>query len=103
MADIALNGLQRTGRIRWAPVERMWIGDADEITRALSDEGFEQCKREIVRDDRHGDAIGGLWQGLNARTGAVSSAIWIRQGSAALVVVQIDGRRVEPDGAFLAA
>jgi hypothetical protein len=97
MSEITLDALRKAGKITWAASERVWVGDPDDIVRALRDEGFEEYKREIAQSGRGYSSAGGLWQGLNTRTGAVGSAIWVRTGSAALVVVDIDGRRVEAE------
>jgi hypothetical protein len=35
-----------------------------------------------------------VWQGLDSRTGAVASAIWVHRGDDALVFIDIDGDRV---------
>jgi hypothetical protein len=43
----------------------------------LSNEGFEACKREQTTSRRDRRPAGGLWQGVNPRTGSVASAIWV--------------------------
>ena len=42
---------------------------------------------------RSGEAVGGLWQALNLRTGAVACAIWVNRDDPhrALVFVHVGG------------
>ena len=85
--------LRSEGRIAWAPRERAWVGRPDEIVRALASDGFEEYKHEVVRTRRDREPTAGLWQGLNNRTGAVGSAVWVRHApdDRAIVFVDIDG------------
>lgn len=85
--------LRTEGRIAWAPGERAWLGRPEEIVRALASDGFEEYKHEVVSSRRDRAPMAGLWQGLNNRTGAVGSAVWVRQASddRAIVFVDIDG------------
>lgn len=88
-----LDRLRSEGRIAWAPRERAWVGHPADIVRALASDGFEEYKHEIVRTRRDREPTAGLWQGLNNRTGAVGSAVWVRQAAdeSAIVFVDIDG------------
>ncbi len=85
--------LRSEGRVEWAPQERAWVGRPDDTVRALASDGFEEYKHEIVRSRRDRELTAGLWQGLNNRTGAIGSAVWVRQehGARAIVFVDIDG------------
>lgn len=88
-----LNDLHRRGRMTWSDRARGWLAEPDEIVDALADEGFEECKREIARNGRDHRPAGGMWQGINTRTGSVVSAIWVSQPepSLAMVFIDIDG------------
>ncbi len=90
-----LDELRRSPRFTWAPTERMWIGDAGEAVQALSRHRFEESTHDIVRCGADGDVLGGLWQGLNPRTGDVASVVWIRYGAVALLVVDVNGMRLD--------
>lgn len=92
-----LNELCNDGRMIWSAQVRGWIAEPDEIVDALSHDGFEECKRDIARNGRDRKPAGGMWQGLNSRTGVVASAIWIsRTGiSRAVVFIDIDGKPLE--------
>jgi hypothetical protein len=85
--------LRSEGRVEWAPQERAWVGRPDDIVRALTSDGFEEYKHEVVRSRRDREPTAGLWQGLNNRTGAVGSAVWVRQepDARAIVFIDIDG------------
>lgn len=88
-----LRQLTVEGRMRWSQTRRAWLAEPEEVVSALCREGFEECKREAAR-------IGGVWQGLDTRTGAVASAVWVRGGEreGPLVFIDIDGRPVQGDG-----
>jgi len=93
----ALTDLRESGAVEWAAQERGWVGEPDEILRVLAGEGFEECKHEVTRTGRGQRPTGGLWQGLNSRTGAVGSAVWILREHAdrALVFVEVDGQPIQ--------
>lgn len=96
----AFSDLRQAGRLKWAAGPGAWQAEPEDVVQALTGEGFEECKREILRGGRNRAPAGGVWQGLNARTGAVASAIWVRTGEQRpLVFIDIDGRRVEDHGA----
>jgi hypothetical protein len=92
-----LNELREHGRMRWQGEEHGWIAHPDDVVAALAQDGFQEYKRELATSRRHWGATGGVWQGLNTRTGAVASAIWVaRPGpQEALVFIDIDGRPLE--------
>lgn len=86
-----LDDLRAHGRMHWLDGVQAWQAEPDEVLRALTAQGFEECKREIARTPR-GPITGGVWQGLNPHTGAVASTIWFRTPSAApTVFIAIDG------------
>jgi hypothetical protein len=85
--------LCRGGRMHWTG--EGWLAEPDEVVDALAREGFQECKREIARNPASHAQSGGVWQGLNAQTGAVASAVWVRGGERSLVFIEIDGHRLE--------
>lgn len=92
----ALKELVREGRIAWAPDARAWLAKPDDIKEALAREGFAEFKEDAARNHRDRTPTGGIWQGLDARTGAVASAIWVRgDDDRAVVFVDVDGTPVK--------
>jgi hypothetical protein len=61
----------------WVDREHGWAGAPEEIVRALSKDGFEESRREMTTSRRDTRPGGGVWQGVDARTGSVASAIWV--------------------------
>jgi hypothetical protein len=92
----SLEELRRAGRIRWCSTEYAWTAEPDEIVAALARDGFDEYKREVARTRRGRQPTGGLWQGLDSRTGAVASAVWFAgpEQPAAKVFIDIDGEPV---------
>lgn len=74
----------------WSDQARGWLAEPDEVVNALSDQGFQECKREIARNRRDHRPAGGVWQGINPRTGSVASAIWVGRTEPFLAMVFID-------------
>jgi hypothetical protein len=93
----AVDDLRGQGRMTWLEAERGWIAAPDEIVRALSTDGFEECKRETTTSRRDSRPAGGLWQGINIRTGAVASAIWVNRllSRQAMVFITVDGELLQ--------
>jgi len=93
-----LNELREQGRMTWIEQEYGWVVAPEEIVNALSNDGFEECKREMTtsRGDRR--PAGGVWQGVNTRTGSVASAIWVNRPAwhQAIVFIDIDGESLVP-------
>ena len=89
-----LNELRACGRMAWVDEERAWAARPAEVVEALAHHGFQEYKRESTKSGRDREPTGGVWQGLDARTGAVASAIWVHRGEDALVFIDIDGERV---------
>ncbi len=88
-----LDALRESGQATWIAQQRAWVARPEDVVTALARDGFEEYKREIARSRRDRAAFGGVWQGLNQRTGAVASAVWINRPDAprALVFLEIDG------------
>jgi hypothetical protein len=97
-----LNGfdeLRGHGRMTWIEAERGWAAAPEEIVNAFSSDGFEECKREMTTSRRDSRPAGGVWQGINTRTGAVASAIWVNRlgGRDAMVFITVDGESLNGD------
>jgi hypothetical protein len=118
-----LDELREQGGMTWIEQEHGWGAAPDEIVKALTKDGFEECKREMrtrpvggtwqgveMRTGSVASAIwvarpawhqailaGGVWQGVNARTGPGASAIWVnrRAREQAIVFIAIDGEALE--------
>jgi hypothetical protein len=88
-----IDELRRHGRMRWRGDEQGWVGRPEDIVDALARDGFQEYKREEARTGRDREPHGGMWQGINPRTGAVASAIWVtpEKGSEPIVFIDIDG------------
>lgn len=93
----AVADLRGQGRMTWLAAERGWVVAPEEIVRALSTDGFEECKRETTTSRRDTRPAGGLWQGINIRTGAVASAIWVNRlmSRQAMVFITVDGEPLQ--------
>ena len=91
----AVNVLLEQGRIAWAEEHRGWVAAPEDVVSALTNDGFEEYKRELLWT-RSGELAAGIWQGLNLRTGAVASAIWVNRSdpNRAVVFLHIDGEPV---------
>jgi len=91
-----LTELRENGTMRWSEEQRAWVAEPDVVVSALAHDGFEEYKREIARRGHDRAPAGGVWQGLNSKTGAVASAIWVRADTP-LVFIDIDGETVRGD------
>jgi hypothetical protein len=91
-----LNDLCTDGRMLWIAGERAWSAEPTDVLRALVDEGFQEYKQETTRSRRDRVPSGGVWQGIDNRTGTVASAIWVRRMHAPpLVFIDFDGEPFE--------
>jgi hypothetical protein len=93
----AVDDLRGQGKMTWIKAERGWAAAPEEIVSALSTDGFEECKREMTTSRRDSRPAGGLWQGINTRTGAVASAIWVTGmlSPQAMVFITVDGELLQ--------
>jgi hypothetical protein len=92
--------LHEQGGMAWIAGQNGWVAVPDDVVSALSTDGFQECKRELTTSRRDSRPAGGVWQGVNPRTGAVASAIWVN-GSAwpqAIVFLAIDGESMTGPG-----
>lgn len=89
----AVDVLREEGRMTWVGESGGWTASPEDVVSALTKDGFEECKRALVWT-RGGESAGGLWQGLDLRTGAVASAIWVNHSGPdrAVVFLHIDGK-----------
>lgn len=92
-----LDELRGHGRMTWLEAEQGWVAAPEEVVNALSSDGFEECKREVTTSRRDSRPAGGVWQGINTRTGAVASAIWVnrRLWPQAMVFITVDGQSLK--------
>lgn len=95
----AFNELREHSRMTWIEEEHGWAAASEEIVNALSNDGFEECKRELTTSRRDRRPAGGLWQGVNPRTGSVASAIWVTRPAwpHAIVFIEVDGESLTTD------
>jgi hypothetical protein len=95
-----LDELREHGGMTWIEEERGWGAAPADILAALSIDGFEECKRETTTSRRDLRPAGGVWQGVNTRTGSVASAIWVERAltARAIVFITIDGASLRNRG-----
>jgi hypothetical protein len=88
-----LDELRGRGGMGWVEKENGWLATPEDIMGALSQDGFDECKRETTTSRRDTRPAGGVWQGINRHTGSVASAIWVNRATwpQALVFITIDG------------
>ena len=88
-----LDELRGQGGMTWVAAERAWMAVPDDVVSALARDGFDECKRELTTSRRDSRPAGGVWQGVNTRTGSVASAIWVSRTAwpQAIVFITIDG------------
>ncbi|MBI4637911.1 MAG: hypothetical protein HY727_16370 [Candidatus Rokubacteria bacterium] len=96
-----LDTLHELGRMTWIEEPYGWVAAPEEIVDALLHDGFEECKREMTTSRRDSRPAGGVWQGINTRTGSVASAIWVNRPAwpEAIVFIAIDGESLNGPGA----
>ncbi len=95
-AMMGFKALREHCRVTWIERERGWIGMPEDVVTVLANEGFTECKRETTTSRRDRQPAGGVWQGVDARTGSVASAVWISHAAwpRALVFLEVDGEAV---------
>jgi hypothetical protein len=96
-----LAALRGQGRMTWIDEEHGWVAAPEDIMNALSSEGFEECKREMTTSRRDSRPAGGVWQGIDPRTGCVASMIWVNRPTSpdAIVFMAINGESLTGAGA----
>src|SRR5262245_27615909 len=89
--------LEQRGVMCWRAEDQAWVADPQDVVQALTAGGFQEYRREIARGGRGRATSGGMWQGLDPRTGAVATMIWVAHGPPAdsHVFIEIDGRHIE--------
>jgi hypothetical protein len=92
-AMTGFDALREQNRMTWIEQEHGWAATPEDIVTVLSNEGFEECKREQTTSRRNRGPAGGLWQGVNHRTGSVASAIWVNRPAWPhdIVFIEVDG------------
>jgi hypothetical protein len=92
-----LDELCEQGRMTWIDAEQGWVAAPEDVLKALSNEGFEECKREMTTNRRDRRPAGGVWQGLNTRTGSLASAVWVNRSTLAhaIIFIGIDGHSLD--------
>jgi microcystin-dependent protein len=92
-----LGALERNGTMRWRAEDHAWIADPEQVVKALAGDGFDEYRREIAKGGRERATSGGMWQGLDRRTGRVATVIWVAHAtpSHSHVFIEIDGRAIE--------
>ena len=87
------NALREHSRITWIEQEHGWAATPEDIVTVLSNEGFEECKREQTTSRRNRQPAGGVWQGVDTRTGSVASAVWVNRPAWPhdIVFIEVDG------------
>src|SRR3989441_7355486 len=74
-----LNELRERGMMTWIEQEHGWVAAPEEIVKAFSKDGFEECDRQTTTSRREWQPPGGVWQGVDTRTGSVASATWVNR------------------------
>src|SRR3989442_10312850 len=74
-----LDELRERGLMTWIEQEHGWVAAPEEIVKAFSKDGFEECNRETTTSRRDWQPPGGVWQGVDTRTGSVASATWVNR------------------------
>ena len=90
---MGFKALREHDQITWIERERGWVATPEDVVKILSREGFEECKRETTTSRRDRHPAGGVWQGVDTRTGSVASAVWVNHAAwpHALVFIEVDG------------
>jgi hypothetical protein len=90
---IGFNELREQDTMTWIEQERGWVAAPEDIVDAISNDGFEECKREMATSRRDRRSAGGLWRGMDACTGSVASAIRVNDEASyqTIVFIEVDG------------
>jgi hypothetical protein len=94
-----LDQLRAQGRMTWIATERGWAAALEDVVLALTDDGFVECKRAMTTSRRDRQPAGGLWEGVDARTGSVASLIWESHEASPrpIIFLTVDGASIEED------
>ena len=92
-----LDDLEQRGAMSWRAEDQAWIADPEDVAQALVSGGFQEFRREVAKGCRGHATSGGMWQGLDQRTGSVATVIWVAHGPPpeTHVFIEIDGRPIE--------
>jgi hypothetical protein len=92
-----LDQLAHGGTMCWRAEDHAWVGDPARVVQELANEGFDEYRRETATNGRARAASGGVWQGLDPRTGEVATVIWVAHPPAPEphLFIDVDGRPVE--------
>ena len=87
------NALREHSRITWIEQEHGWAATPEDIVTVLSNEGFEECKREQTTSRPESPTGGRPLAGRRSRTGSVASAIWVNRPAWPhdIVFIEVDG------------
>ena len=90
-----LHELRDSDRMQWLDAAHGWRAEPDDVVNALAADGYQECKRETARVPK-ALASGGMWQGIDHKTGAVASTVWTREaGGEPLVFITINGQPLQ--------
>src|SRR5512145_1492694 len=89
----AFSELRRQRRMSWMVQQQGWVAVPEEIVKAFSHEGFEECTRKPTTSRHDHLPAGGLWQGVHPRTRSAASASWVNCPARhhTLVFIEVDG------------
>jgi hypothetical protein len=89
----SINALREHSRMTWIEQEHGWAATPEDLVTVLSNEGFEECKRELTTSWRNRRPAGGPGRASNPHTGSVASAIWVNRPPWPhdIVFIEVDG------------
>jgi hypothetical protein len=90
---LGFDDLRQQRRMSWMVHQQGWVAVPEEIVKAFSNAGFEECTRKPTTSRRDRLPAGGLWQGVHPRTGSAASASWVNRPARhyTLVFIEVDG------------
>jgi hypothetical protein len=85
--------LRQQRRMSWMRQQHGWVAVPEDIVNALSNEGFEECPRRPTTSRLDRLPAGGLWQGVDPRTGSAASVTFVNRPARhyTLVHIEVDG------------
>jgi hypothetical protein len=92
-AMTGFKALHEQNRMTWIEQEHGWAATPEDIVTVLSNEGFEECKSEQTTSRQNRRPAGGVWQGVDTRTGSVASAVWVNRPAWPhdIIFIEVDG------------